>query len=158
MCKDALRARRRCGLRRRLTFQGSLGQDGLPHVKDVWRVERGRGCAPSFLCRVEARESVRGYVSVAREGQFSDLVPTGVKCPQCRRGELDPARGKFGPIYRCTKQRCGFYLTARPTGRRCRYPRNGTPCGQLMVEGTKTIPNRCSDKSCPNRNPHKLAS
>ncbi|MFT7460288.1 MAG: hypothetical protein ACI909_002976, partial [Planctomycetota bacterium] len=26
----------------------------------------------------------------------------------------------------------------------------------LIVEGTKTIPDRCSDKTCPNRNPHKL--
>ncbi len=23
-------------------------------------------------------------------------------------------------------------------------------------EGTKTIPDRCSDKKCPNHNPHKL--
>jgi hypothetical protein len=23
-------------------------------------------------------------------------------------------------------------------------------------EGTKTIPERCSDKTCPNHNPHKL--
>jgi hypothetical protein len=25
-----------------------------------------------------------------------------------------------------------------------------------MVEGTKIILERCSDKSCPNRNPHKI--
>ena len=70
MCKDASRARRRCGLRRRLTFQGSLGQDGLPHAKDVWRVERGMGCAPSFLCQVEARESVRGLCERGKEGSI----------------------------------------------------------------------------------------
>jgi hypothetical protein len=25
-----------------------------------------------------------------------------------------------------------------------------------MMDGTKTIPERCSDKNCPNHNPHKL--
>ena len=25
-----------------------------------------------------------------------------------------------------------------------------------MMEGTKTIPERCSNKTCPNHNPHKL--
>jgi hypothetical protein len=27
-----------------------------------------------------------------------------------------------------------------------------------MMEGTKTIPERCSNKACPNHNPHKLGS
>jgi hypothetical protein len=26
----------------------------------------------------------------------------------------------------------------------------------MMMEGTKTIPERCSSKLCPNHNPHKL--
>jgi len=25
-----------------------------------------------------------------------------------------------------------------------------------MMIGTKTIPERCSDKTCPNHNPHKI--
>ena len=29
-------------------------------------------------------------------------------------------------------------------------------CGALMMEGTKTIPERCSDRNCKNHNPHKL--
>jgi hypothetical protein len=33
---------------------------------------------------------------------------------------------------------------------------DGTKCDELMMEGTKTIPERCSDKTCPNHNPHKL--
>lgn len=93
---------------------------------------------------------------VRRACSVEDLPPTGVKCPNCKKGELDPARGQFGPLYKCTRTGCGFYLTSRPTGRRCRFPRNGVRCGQLMVEGTVTIPDRCSDKSCPNRHPHKL--
>ncbi len=87
----------------------------------------------------------------------ADLPPTGVTCPHCRGGTLEVARGRFGPIYKCTAAACGHWLDSRPTGAVCDYPRHGTPCGALMVEGTKTIPDRCSDRGCPNRNPHKLA-
>jgi len=95
---------------------------------------------------------------MAEEGcQFSDLKPTGITCPDCKKGELDPARGRFGPIYKCTEKKCKFWLETRPTGEKCTYKRDGKKCGSLMVEGTKTIPDRCSDKTCPNRHPHKLA-
>lgn len=95
---------------------------------------------------------------MAEEGcQFGDLKPTGIRCPECKKGELDPARGRFGPIYKCTKRGCKFWLETRPTGKKCTYKRDGRRCGSLMVEGTKTIPDRCSDKTCPNRHPHKLA-
>ncbi len=43
----------------------------------------------------------------------------------------------------------------KPTGRKCTSDRGGKACA-LMVAGTKTIPDRYSDKTCPNRNPHKL--
>jgi len=71
---------------------------------------------------------------------------------------LEPARGRFGPIYKCTnKPDCKFSLTSRPTGQKCEYAGRGKKiCGKLIVEGTKTIPDRCSDKGCPNRNPNKL--
>ena len=86
--------------------------------------------------------------------------PTGIACPDCGVGTLEPARGRFGPVYKCTnKGVCRFSLTARPTGAVCNFPgADGGSCGQLMVEGTKTIPDRCSDRACPNRNPHKLES
>ncbi len=91
---------------------------------------------------------------------FDELTPTGIKCPECKKGQLVPARGRFGPVYKCdaaNKPRCKVMLGSRPTGRNCRHPRDGgRKCGQLMVEGTKTIPERCSDRECPNRNPHKL--
>lgn len=86
----------------------------------------------------------------------ADLPPTNVKCPQCRKGTLEVARGRFGPIYKCTEKGCGHWLDSRPTGKKCTYINRGKKCGQLMVKGTKTIPDRCSDRSCPNRNPHKL--
>jgi ssDNA-binding Zn-finger/Zn-ribbon topoisomerase 1 len=87
---------------------------------------------------------------------FQELTPTGVKCPECKNGFLDPAMGRWGPFYKCTNKNCEFYLHTRPTGKKCKLKRNGKVCGHLMVEGTKTIPDRCSDKTCPNRNPHKL--
>lgn len=92
-------------------------------------------------------------------GQCCDIAPTGIACPECRTGTLEPARGRFGPIYKCTnKTECKFYLTSRPTGQVCGYRRGRKNCDHLMVEGTKTIPDRCSDRDCPNRNPHKLAA
>ena len=103
----------------------------------------------------------------SKKGQSADcpyeaLTATDVTCPLCGDGKLVPARGRFGPVYNCdadVRPKCKFQLTSRPTGRVCTYPRDGgTACGALMVEGTKTIPERCSDRDCPNRNPHKLAA
>lgn len=82
-----------------------------------------------------------------------DLQPSSVTCPECRQGTFEPARGRFGPVWRCTNRPgCKFYFTSRPTGAICDY------CGAPMVEGTKTIPDRCSKRECPNRNPHRLAA
>lgn len=92
----------------------------------------------------------------SKECAHADLPPTGVKCPTCKKGTLEVARGRFGPVYKCTNKPCDFLLTERPTGKKCSFLRDGAKCGALMVMGTKTIPDRCCDKSCPNRNPHKL--
>ena len=85
---------------------------------------------------------------------------TGIKCPVCEKGEMMERRGKFGIFYSCTNYPdCRFAIKAKPTGRKCKFIRKdkgGKPCGALMMEGTKTIPTRCSDKTCPNHNPHKL--
>jgi ssDNA-binding Zn-finger/Zn-ribbon topoisomerase 1 len=86
----------------------------------------------------------------------ADLPPTDVLCPSCKQGTLEVRRGRFGPIYKCTSEGCNFWLPERPTGKKCSHVRDGKKCGALMVMGTKTIPDRCSDKACPNRNPHKL--
>ncbi|MBT7950681.1 MAG: hypothetical protein HN764_03575 [Gammaproteobacteria bacterium] len=88
--------------------------------------------------------------------KLEDMRPTGVACSACRKGTLEPARGRYGPIYRCSAKGCNFFVESRPIGKKCKYLRDGEKCGALMVEGTQTIPDRCSDKSCPNRNPHKL--
>jgi DNA topoisomerase-1 len=82
---------------------------------------------------------------------------TGVMCPVCIKenrvgGEMVERRGKFGIFFSCSNYPdCKYAIKAKPTGNLCSI------CGSLMMEGTKTIPERCSDKSCPNHNPHKLA-
>ncbi|MEA3398961.1 MAG: type I DNA topoisomerase [Patescibacteria group bacterium] len=77
---------------------------------------------------------------------------TGVKCPDCKDGEIMERRGKFGIFYSCSNYPdCKKAIKAKPTGNICEY------CGDLMMEGTKTIPERCSNKNCKNHNPHKLS-
>lgn len=77
---------------------------------------------------------------------------TGVTCPVCKKGEMLERRGKFGPFYSCSNYPdCKNAIKARPTGAICKL------CGSLMMVGTKTIPERCSNKQCPMHNPHKLA-
>ncbi len=76
---------------------------------------------------------------------------TGVECPVCKKGEMMERRGRFGIFYSCSNYPdCKNAIKAKPTGRICDM------CGSLMMEGTKTIPERCSNKACPNHNPHKL--
>ena len=82
---------------------------------------------------------------------------SGVICPLCKKGEMVERRGRFGIFYSCSEYpKCKNAIKAKPTGNICDYPRENGPCGALMMEGTKTIPERCSDKTCPNHNPHKL--
>ncbi|MHB1118042.1 MAG: type I DNA topoisomerase [Minisyncoccota bacterium] len=84
---------------------------------------------------------------------------TGVPCPVCKKGFMTERKGRFGIFYSCTDYPdCKYAIKAKPTGNFCTYPKadGTTPCGALMMIGTKTIPERCSDKLCPNHNPHKL--
>lgn len=76
---------------------------------------------------------------------------TDVKCPMCKNGFMMERRGRFGIFYSCSNYPdCKNAIKAKPTGNMCAM------CNALMMEGTKTIPERCSDKKCPNHNPHKL--
>ena len=75
---------------------------------------------------------------------------TGVICPECKQGEMMGRRGRFGLFYSCSAYpKCKYAIKAKPTGAVC------PQCDSLMMEGTKTIPERCSKKECPNHNPHK---
>ena len=83
--------------------------------------------------------------------EATPIKGTGVACPVCKSGEMAERRGRFGIFYSCSNYPdCKYAIKAKPTGNLC------PTCGSLMMEGTKTIPERCSDKKCPNHNPHKL--
>ncbi len=76
---------------------------------------------------------------------------TGVMCPLCKTGDISERRGRFGIFYSCSNYpTCKFAIKAKPTGNICKE------CGSLMMEGTKTIPERCSNKACKMHNPHKI--
>jgi len=77
---------------------------------------------------------------------------TGVVCPSCKKGDVSERHGRFGIFYSCSNYPdCKFAIKAKPTGRICKE------CNSLMMEGTKTIPERCSNKACPVHNPHKIS-
>ncbi len=76
---------------------------------------------------------------------------TGVQCPECKNAELHSRKGRFGVFYGCGGYpNCTFTIRAKPTGKTCPF------CSSLMMEGTKTIPIRCSNKVCKNHRPDKL--
>jgi len=75
---------------------------------------------------------------------------TDITCPVCKKGKMMERRGRFGIFYSCSDYPdCKNAIKAKPTGNICDL------CGSLMMEGTKTIPERCSNKMCQNHNPHK---
>ncbi|MEZ4103398.1 MAG: type I DNA topoisomerase [Candidatus Paceibacterota bacterium] len=77
---------------------------------------------------------------------------TGVKCTECKDGEMVERKGRFGIFFSCSNYPdCKHAIKTKPTGKLCKM------CGKLMMEGTKTIPERCSDKKCPNHRPDKVA-
>lgn len=87
---------------------------------------------------------------VKKDPEAEAARSTGVKCPECQAGEMTEKRGRYGVFYACTNYpKCKYAIKAKPTGKKC------NECGSLMMEGTKTIPERCSSKQCPNHNPHK---
>lgn len=76
---------------------------------------------------------------------------SGVLCPVCKSANMVERRGRFGVFYSCGNYPdCKNAIKAKPTGSLC------SMCGALMMEGTKTIPERCSNKQCQNHNPHKI--
>ena len=76
---------------------------------------------------------------------------TGVKCNHCADGYMEERRGRFGVFYSCSNYPdCKHAIKTKPTGAWCPM------CSEMMMEGTKTIPERCSNKACPMHNPHKM--
>ncbi len=98
---------------------------------------------------------------------------TGVMCPICpdsinriadpalehrdKKGQMVEKKGRFGIFYGCSNYPdCKHIIKTKPTGKICGYTKKSGLCEALMMTGTKTIGERCSDKTCPNHNPHKL--
>lgn len=96
------------------------------------------------------------YVKQSEEEK--EKAKTGILCPACKKGDMMERRGRYGVFYSCSNYpKCKMAIKAKPTGAHCEYVlEDKGACGALMMEGTKTIPERCSDKMCPNHNPHKL--
>ncbi len=129
--------------------------------------ETGEACPECQKGKLVEREGRFGkFVSCDRypkckfikkeEGQ-KENNSTGVKCPECKNGELVERRGRFGIFFSCSNYpKCKFALNAKPTGKICQFKTGDKICGSLMTEGTKTIPERCGNRNCPNHNPHKL--
>ena len=90
---------------------------------------------------------------VKKDPEAEKARGTGVACPVCKKGNIVEKRGRFGLFYACSNYpSCTFTMKSKPTGAVCNL------CGALMMEGTKTIPERCSNKECPNHRPHKKSS
>lgn len=88
------------------------------------------------------------YIKKDESGE--NLNSSGVKCPICKTGEMVERHGRFGAFWSCSNYpKCKNITKAKPTGILCPL------CGSLMMEGTKTIPERCSNRVCPNHKPHK---
>lgn len=86
---------------------------------------------------------------IKKSAEEEAKAKTGVKCLKCE-GEIVERRGRFGTFYSCSNYpKCDFIMKAKPTGNICKL------CNSLMMQGTKTIPERCSNKFCSNYNPHK---
>ena len=83
---------------------------------------------------------------------------TGVICPTCKKGDITERRGRFGIFYSCSDYPdCKFAMKAKPLpGRQAGTGQLCKECKSLMMEGTKTIPERCSNVKCPNNRPDKL--
>jgi len=85
-----------------------------------------------------------------KETTQNKILDTGIQCPECKQGTIIEKRGRYGTFYACSNYpECKNIIKSKPTGNLCPL------CGKLMMEGTKTIPERCSNKNCPNHKPQK---
>jgi len=88
---------------------------------------------------------------IKKDAELEKQNSTGVVCPTCKTGMMTERRGRFGLFYSCSNYpKCKNAIKAKPTGNLCKI------CGALMMAGTKTIPERCSNKLCVMHNPHKM--
>ena len=133
--------------------------------------EIGRKC-PKCMENISVKDEEKGQL-ILREGRFGQFIScsrypkcnhieeseeekkenlTGVKCTECTNGEMLKKQGRFGEFFSCSNYpKCKNAIKAKPTGDLCPV------CNKLMMNGTKTIPNRCSQKMCLMHRPDKLS-
>jgi DNA topoisomerase I len=120
-----------------------------PECKTGKLVER-EGRFGKFIACSNWKRGKKGCRFIKASAEEEAKKRTGVKCPE-DGGEIIERRGRFGAFFSCSNYpECRFIMKAKPTGNLCPL------CRSLMMEGTKTIPERCSNRNCPNYNPHKL--
>lgn len=134
--------------------------------------EIGKPC-PKCQENEKVKEEEKGKL-VLREGRFGKFIScsrypkckyieedeetkkensSGVRCTDCSDGELTKRMGRFGEFYSCSNYPdCKNAIKTKPTGKKCLI------CEKLMMEGTKTIPDRCSVKTCLMHRPDKLSA
>jgi DNA topoisomerase-1 len=150
--------------------EGALTIEGKELATPQATGEKCPDCTEGNLIEREGRfgkfVACAGYPKckyVEKSEEQLEKEKNGVKCTDCSDGVMIERRGRFGIFYSCSNYPdCKNAIKSKPTGRLCTYNREdgknklANMCGHLMMEGTKTIPERCSDKTCPNHNPHKL--
>jgi DNA topoisomerase-1 len=100
---------------------------GKPMVVKIGRYGKFLGCSGYPECR-----NIKPIVK-----------STGVKCPECGKGEIVEKKSKKGRIFYACDQypKCKFSLWNKPTGELC------PKCESLMVFGAKGK-TKCSNKEC----------
>lgn len=150
-------------------FPDCSGMRSLDGTEREGPKETGEQCPECLATQDPAKRDKIGKL-IERDGRFGKFIAcgrypkctyikkdehgnnggekTGVTCPACKNGEIVGRRGRFGIFYGCSAYpKCRYAIKAKPTGATCSI------CGSLMMEGTKTIPERCSNKECPNHHP-----
>ncbi|MDD9867870.1 MAG: type I DNA topoisomerase [Candidatus Campbellbacteria bacterium] len=138
--------------------KGLLSEDGKAPKKPEPTGEECPKCKKGGLIKREGRygefigcENYPKCKFIKPDEDALEKAKTGVACVECGDGDIIERKGRFGPFFGCSNYPdCSFTMRAKPTGKKCKL------CKKLMMEGTKTIPERCSDKQCENHNPHKI--
>lgn len=112
--------------------QAKAMDEKCPECGKPLQVRRGRfgqfiGCSNYPECK---------YIKKEKKG-------TGVKCPNCGKGELVAKRGKWGKtFYACDQYPdCKTAYFSKPTGEKCEK------CGSLIITGANET-TVCSNKEC----------
>jgi DNA topoisomerase-1 len=131
-----------------------------PECGDLPAGRQGKKVSGGKLVIRQRRDGTGSFISCSRYPKCKFIKKdeaeeakkrTGVICPVCKKGDISERRGRFGIFYSCSNYPdCKFAIKAKPTGNICKE------CESLMMQGTKTIPERCSNKACKMHNPHKI--